>query len=267
MAVYLDVIILENFIVDMVLLKITSKVMKISIRTSRLIISSLIGGVYTIVVFVPKLEFFARIPFQIAMSIIIMFVLLKKVDLKTILKAAGVFILLSFLLCGLCYLLILCSSEFLITETTNLNDNTLKNIVISLLVLYLCIERLITYLKERLLIDNFTFDVEFELNNLKCCIRGFLDTGNELREPLTNLPCILVEEKYVNNYEFKDNNTYLIPYSAIGVKGNLKGIRCNNIRIRNNKGKWETVQAIICPCSEIFSKENDFNALLSRGII
>jgi len=35
------------------------------------------------------------------------------------------------------------------------------------------------------------------MDDIKYVIKGFLDTGNELREPITNLPCIIVEEKII----------------------------------------------------------------------
>ena len=62
----------------------------------------------------------------------------------------------------------------------------------------------------------------------------------------------------------RDSN---IPYNAIGYGGNLKGIRINNIKIKGRELWYRQVDAIICPCVEKLSRENEFNALLSRGIL
>ena len=62
-------------------------------------------------------------------------------------------------------------------------------------------------------------------------------------------------------------NIYEIPYNVIGYGGKLKGIKINNIKIKG-RDLWDRqVDAIVCPCMEKLSKENEFNALLSRGIL
>ena len=263
--VYLDIILIENFIIDFFLLKITSKVMRISITTRRLIIASVLGSLYTVTLFIPKLELLTSMPFKVLMSFFIICALFKNSAFKVMVKGTVIFILLSVLLSGLCLLLALLKSNYSITTGLNLKENSMKNIVLSLIVLYLLMDRIISYFKERALINNFIYDVEFELNDLRYYIKGFLDTGNELKEPLTNLPCILVEEKYMG--KFDEKKCYFIPYSAVGVKGNLKGIKVKEVRIRPQGGAWQIMEAVICPCSEVLSRDNDFNALLSRGII
>ena len=98
-------------------------------------------------------------------------------------------------------------------------------------------------------------------------IKGLLDTGNALREPVTNLPCIIVESDFFNDLELNSNNEFLIPYSTIGEDGLLKGFKSKDIRIRGEDKKWRNVEVILCECKNKLSKENDFNALLSRGVI
>lgn len=264
--IYLDVVLIENFIIDLFLLKSTSKVLRIKCITKRLLLAALLGSIYTVTMVIPDLNFFTAIPFQLLVAFIIFCVLFKNVGVKVKLKATGIFILLSIMLSGLCLFLSL-SSNYSFAIGFNLKENTFKNIILSIMLIFLICDRVIGYLRERTLINNFIYDVEIELNNFKCNFRAFLDTGNELREPLTNLPCILVEEKYVENCKESEEKMYLIPYSAVGIKGNLKGIKCKSVKIRRSGEAWRNIEAIICPCDEVFSIENDFNALLSRGII
>lgn len=267
MVVYLDVVIIENFLIDLFLLMSTCKIMRFNIATKRIILASVIGSIYTVTFFIPSLKVLSTLPFQIVISYLIMFVLLKNSAMITKCKAVGVFILLSILLSGTCFLLLVFDKKYSFIESFNLGNNTLKNIVMSVIVMYLVCHRVISYFKERTLISNFKFDIEVELDNLKYFIKGFLDTGNELREPLTNLPCILVEDHILGNLQRSDSEYYMIPYSAIGVNGKLKGIKVDKIRIRREGEGWKEIKAIICPCKEILSRENDFNALLSRGIL
>lgn len=268
MEVYLDIVVFQNFIVDMFLLKITSKLVKLNVTTKRLFVSSLLGGMYTITSVVPVLKFFSKLPFQIIMANIMVFLLFGKNSIRTNLKATTTFILLSVLLSGLCVLFILWNCNFSITSSKYLFlDNSIKNIIISLIIMYFLCDRMVTYFKDRTFIKNYVFNVSFEINKRKISFKGFLDTGNELREPITNLPCILVEKDILKDLQIKKEDVYYIPYSAIGIKGKLEGIKIKGIKIESNKKKFKDIDAIICLCNETLSDNREFNALLSRGII
>jgi stage II sporulation protein GA (sporulation sigma-E factor processing peptidase) len=116
-------------------------------------------------------------------------------------------------------------------------------------------------------VNNYIFQLEFEIQDKKYNFKSFLDTGNELREPITNLPCILIEKNLIEDINFDCNNTYHILYDSIGYGGELKGVRINNVKLNSNKFLDKKIDAIICPCTEKLSKENEFNALLSRGVV
>ena len=55
--------------------------------------------------------------------------------------------------------------------------------------------------------------------------------------------------------------------TAIGEEGNLKGFKIKDVKIRGADMEWKIVDVIICRCKNKLSKENEFNALLSRGVI
>jgi len=134
------------------------------------------------------------------------------------------------------------------------------------MIVYIIYSRFIEYIKDKLFTNNFTFNIEFEVDDIQYNLKSFLDTGNELREPITNLPCILIEENLISHINFEGKNIYYILYSSIGYGGKLKGIRVNNIKIKKKDCLYENVDAIICPCKEKLSSEHEFNALLSRGV-
>lgn len=59
----------------------------------------------------------------------------------------------------------------------------------------------------------------------------------------------------------------MIPYNTIGEEGDLKGFKYNKVRIRGENKDWKNVEVIVCICKNKLSKNNEFNALLSRGVI
>ena len=267
MKVYLDVIFLENFIIDMVLMNITNKLMKLDATNKRIISSAIVGGLYSVIFYIPYLSFMIKLPCVILMACFIVFIAINKVSIKVIIKATSVFIGLSIILTGICLLLMMGKSDRRNTDISLIDRNTIKNIILSLMIMFCIVSRISSYIKERTLVNNFIFQVKLFINNKQYYIKAFLDTGNELREPITNLPCILVEKRLLGDIEVEKDKVYFIPYSAVGIKGKLEGIRVQKVMIRQDNHNWREIEAIICFCDEKFSEDGDFNALLSRGII
>ncbi|MGG7176072.1 sigma-E processing peptidase SpoIIGA [Clostridium paraputrificum] len=265
MEIYLDILIIENFIVDIFLLSITFQVMRVKVCTRKRIISALVGALYTVVMVFPNLRAFTLLPFQLTVAFFMIFISLRSYKIHMLLKGTGVYILSSLTLSGLCFGFSLWQNSYTFSGGVTIIKYSLKYLVIAIMILYVICERVISYFRERALITNFIYDIEVSIDNIKYIIRGFLDTGNELREPITNIPCILVEENFVTDY--KEDETYYIPYSAIGYSGKLKGFKCDMVRIRREGEEWQEVDAIICPCSEVLSRDKEYNALLSRGVI
>ena len=99
-------------------------------------------------------------------------------------------------------------------------------------------------------------------------LKAFLDTGNELREVVSNLPCIIIEDRYLKEIDIKENDKYIINYNTITECGQLEGIKGDKIMIRNSlNDEWQRIDAIICKSPMVLSKDNDYQALLSRGVI
>ena len=211
------------------------------------------------------LRIFALIPFQITVVYGIMEISFKNTNFIFKLKAVGIYLAEAFCLSGLCVMFSVRNSFKGISKVYEINDYSIKKLIISIMIIYFILSRITEYIKERALIYNFTYDIEFFINDSKYLVKGFLDTGNELREPITNFPCIIVEEDFIP--AINEMETYYIPYKAIGYAGKLKGFLGNRVRIREEGGVWREINAVICPCKEVLSKEKDFNALLSRGVI
>ena len=266
MEVYIDILILENFIINLFLMILTMKILKYKVKDILLICSGFIGALYTIVLLFPKLNVLTSFPCRIIVLYIMIRISYGKKGFINIIKAMGIFLLLTFTLSGLCFLFSLNQNEYLLGESFEISKYSMKYLLLGGMIIYMFCNRLIEYIKNKLMINNFKFKIQFEISGNVYNIEGFLDTGNELREPISNLPCILIEKDFINTSDFNSHDIYYIPYSAIGYGGNLKGIKVESIKIKGEKF-YNEVDAIICLCNEKLSKENDFNALLSRGVI
>lgn len=267
MEIYADIFILENFIVNFFLLTLTMKSIKRKCKIIRLGISSLIGGIYALVLLIPQLNILTYLPCELAVACLMLRIVYGKTSVFNMFKLLVLFLMMTFTLSGVCFLFSLKQNYYLLGNTFNIEKYSVKYIILGIMIIYLIFSRLIEYMKDKLFTDNYKFKIEFVVEDKEYSFESFLDTGNELREPITNLPCILIEENLISDINFESKNTYYILYSSIGYGGKLKGIRVNNIKIKNKNYLCEEIDAIICPCKEKLSSECEFNALLSRGIV
>jgi len=136
------------------------------------------------------------------------------------------------------------------------------------MVIYIIIYRLMVFIGDRKKISTLIFTIDIIYKNHKKTIQAFMDTGNELREPATNLPVLIVEWKILADVLLEKNNTYYIPYTVVnGNNGRLIGFKPEYINIHIDKKNIETRDVIIALCDHRLSKDNDYNGLMSRGIL
>lgn len=267
MIVYADMIVLENTIINLFLLIITMKCTRRKYKMPTILASAFVGGLYTIVLFIPDLRVLSSFIIEIFVAYLMIRITSGKLNFLSHIKLLIVFLLLTFMLSGICFMFSIKQNYYILGSSFNIEHYSIKYVMISLMIIYIIGSRIIDYIKERSFVNNYLYDITFTINDKKYEYRSFLDTGNELREPITNLPCIIVERDYVKDLDVKENSVYYIPYNVIGSQGNLVGIRVNNILINGRGISKRRIDAIVCPCDEKLSKENEFNALLSRGIV
>ena len=65
MIIYADIVVLENTIVNLFLLMITMKSVRHKYKRAGILSASFVGGLYTMVMFVPNLSFFRNFPIPI----------------------------------------------------------------------------------------------------------------------------------------------------------------------------------------------------------
>ena len=266
MVVYLDVLLLENFLVNLFLLRTTVQTIKKKTLTGRLIIAAAVGSFYVITIVIPWLRIFNSTPFKIGIAFIMIFITLGYKDLTALVKGTAIFILYSMLLAGVAFYLAIQDNPNLGPEVT-IYSFSYKNILLALMILYLIVSRIVMYVKERKQLTNYIYNIEITVSGIKTMVKTFLDTGNELREPVTNLPVIIVERQLFKEINLRDYNIYCIPYSVVsGYGGNLVGIKPESIKIHMD-GNMKEEKVILAFSDKKLSKHNDYNGLLPRGII
>lgn len=265
MVVYLDILIFENLIVNLFLLHITARTIRIRVKFRYMLFAAILGSIYVITLIYTELRIFSILPFKIIAGAIIILIAFRKINILFNFKALCIFILYSMLLAGICVFIQFNEGQDI--GYSVIINFSYKKLMISLMIIYMLIERIIVYIKERKNLNVLIYSVDIILNDSKKNVKAFLDTGNELREPATNLPVIIVEKSVFCDVNLSCYDKFFIPYKVVnGQGGNLEGFKPQCIKIREEK-KLIDKEVIIAFCEGKLSEINDYQALLSRGVM
>ena len=220
MIIYIDLLIIVNFLFDFLLLLTINIALKRYTKIYRLILASLFGEITLLSLFIPISSYLLTI-LKVVMGIIMVLIAFGYKNIKYSLYNALYLYMTSVILGGFIY--------FLNIEFENMNY--LIILFIAPIILYGFIKN-IKALKE---IKNYYYNVSilFE-NNFKLNITGFLDTGNKLIDPITRKPIILINKKKIKGC-INIRSPMYVPYNSLNHHGLLECIKPKYIMINDKK--------------------------------
>ena len=232
MTIYIDIILIINFIIDLLLLLSVSFLLKRRASITRIIISSSIGSLSTLLLFVIHNNFLLLI-YKLLTSIIMIIITFKYNNFHYFKDNLIYLYIISIVLGGTIYLInnqISSINNGLIFTSNNLKINLLLLIIITPIIIYKYLKTTKNY---QITYSNY-YDIDIYYNDL--CIKGtaFLDTGNNLKDPYFKRPIILINKELIN----EPVKTFFVPYSVVNnQKGLLEVFSPKKIIVNNKKCK------------------------------
>lgn len=206
MEMYIDLFFIFNVIMDYIIIMSTNILLKRRTSYIRMILSSLIGGISSLVLFTSL----NKIVIEIVSIVIMVLISFGYKGIRYLINNILYMYVLSTLLGGIIYLFnIKVSNSMFLTY---------------LIIIVISIEIMILYIKEnkkmRSIYNNYyKVDIYFK-DREKLSLIGFVDTGNNLYDPYKKRPVIIVHNKYI-----KEDKYILVPYHTINGNGLLKCIK------------------------------------------
>jgi len=140
-----------------------------------------------------------------------------------------------------------------------------KELLLSLILLFLILNRIYNVIKDGICVEQLIYSIDVIYKDRIFSVKAFLDTGNELREPITHLPVIVIEESIFDGIEISEKEKYYIKYKDVsGNLGKLLAFKPSYV-VLHEKDKLKNKEFIIAITETKLSAENAYNALLSRG--
>lgn len=205
MTVYVDVVFLLNFLIDFLLLWLTMLVRKQRSPYWRIGVGALIGAFYTVALFVPGWHWLFPWLTKLLISALMVFVAFGYRSYLSFLRNWGMFYFISFVIGGGMFAAhyILLERETVVngavlTEGSGMGSPITWTFVVFGFPLMWWYSRLtFRSLNERQMVQRYLVTVELTVNGRTVRGTGLIDTGNQLRDPLTRTPVIVAEVKFV----------------------------------------------------------------------
>lgn len=295
MTIYIDVVFLENLLMNSIILVASGIILKKKIKWIRTILASSLGAIYTIIGYISVLEIYSNLILKVILSILIIYIAFNPQTVKQLWKELLIFYLTSFVFGGVAFALIYVvkPQDILMKNGLFLGTYPLKTVLLAAIVAFIIIIAAFAIVKTKFSKKDMFCDVEVELNNKIIKTRAMIDTGNLLKEPITNTPVIVLEHTLLYECvpkEILDNlesilggelvkipeevrNEYisklkLIPFASLGKQnGMLVGIKADSLKIIQDDQEKENKNVIIGIYNKSLTKRDEYRALIGMDLV
>lgn len=226
MKIYLDLVLFLNFFFDFLLLFAVSRLLKEKIRFLRLIMGSLVGSLSTFFLFLP-LNTVSLFFLKMLVSLLMIKVSFPFKNIRSFLKQVLYLYLVSIILGGFLYFLNIQFSyknNGVVFFHNGLSINFIILLISSPLIIF-------WYIKEALRYKNTyqnIYSVKVIADKKEYILKGYLDTGNHLKDPYKKRSVLLVEKGLI---PIKEEETIYVPYASLNHQGIVKCKKVEKIEI------------------------------------
>ncbi|MDD4187813.1 MAG: sigma-E processing peptidase SpoIIGA [Bacilli bacterium] len=231
MIIYIDLIILINFIIDGLLLISVDILLKRNTKIKKIILAALIGSLSTLLLFTIKSSLLLLL-FKLIISIIMVIISFGYKSFKYFKDNLFWLYIISIILGGSIYLLndqISLVNNGLVFSKNGFKINLILIIIITPIILFKYLKNI---KKFKNTYSNY-YDVDIYYMGQKVSETGFLDTGNKLIDPFFGTPVVLVNKDLIK----KKVNTFFIPYHVLNDKGVLEVFKPDKIVVNKKSTK------------------------------
>ncbi len=217
--VYLDLIFLLNFIYDFLLLMTVNIALKRVTKLRKIFISSLFGSLFSFVIFL-DLNNIMLIIFKIISAFVMCLIAFEYRNILYTITNITYLYMSSIILAGFMYYL-----------SMQISSDNLINLIIIISVSPLILLAYILQAKKLKNVQNLSYKVKIVFkNNKNLILDGFIDSGNKLKDPVTNKYVIIVDKKVYHN-----KNPIYVPFKGVNKTGLLECFTLKYIEVNNKK--------------------------------
>lgn len=290
MTLYVDIIFLENIFMNSIILLATGVILKTQIKIWRNIISSVIGSIYAIIIYVSNIEIYSNVFLKLLLSVAIVYIAFKPPNFKSFIKHIGIFYLTSFTFGGVAFALLYFVSpqDILFQDGVFIGTYPIKMILTGGILGFIIITASFKNIKGRLSHKDMFCNLSVFSNGKILNITAIIDTGNFLRDPITRMPVVVIEREKLSDVfpnSILDNVTNIIdgkdielgeysskirviPFKSLGKEnGLLLGIKVDGVEVEYQDVEHRYKDVIVGIYNGVLSRTGRYSGLVGVDII
>ena len=257
--------------------------------------ASTLGAIYSIIAYMSILEMYSSVILKIILSVIIVYIAYNPQNVKNMWKYLVIFYMTSFVFGGAAFALIYIvkPQDILMKNGLFLGTYPLKTIILGTIVAFVVIVTSFKLVKSKISKKDMFCTIKININKVEIETKAMIDTGNLLKEPISNTPVIVVEhtllydcmpKEILNNLEnilggdFENiseevKNKYIsklkvIPFSSLGKQnGMLIGIKPEEVTVINDENENKINNVIIGIYNKSLTKRGEYRALIGIELL
>lgn len=293
MVMYIDLIMIENFVMNYIILYTTGKILNKKIYKRRIIIASLAGSLYVFSLCFKLPDVILNLS-KIVFGVLMVSIGFRNRNIKLLINTVLVYFFVSFVYagCTLAFVHIAKPKVVYIVNGVIIGGKYIFEIVgISSIVCFILTRASISFikLKQKLIKKEIVCNIEILLGEKSVRLKALLDTGNLLEDPISKNPVIIVYKDKVKclfdeNY-FKlldtliggddipreiinDKKLKFIPYVSVGKNdGIMTAYVVDKIKVEYQDEINEINDVLIGFYNEALSKDDKYSALIGLQIL
>lgn len=268
MTVYADILILVNFIVDYFLILLSAKFLHIKPKLLRLILASVLGGLFSLYIFLPQTNFLFQTFIHILMCSILCLVVFGYRDIKSFLRNMATLFCVNFAYSGamIAVWLIFKPYGMVINNSIIYFDiSPVFLIIFSVFGYFLTL--LLRKIIKRPFLQTSYCDATLFCEDKKIVLSGIIDTGNSLQDTFGLSQIFITEQSIIDKLLGQEKYNVVrfrkIPCGTITGKSLLDGYRIDKIKIMFGNKNYDfknpilaVSQTPLCDAKLIINPEN-----------
>lgn len=290
LVVYADIVLLLNLCIDYLLLLLTAVILKKKVKKWRLLCGSLLGSILVLFALTPVAFLFAHPISKLLFSILIVYATFGFTRIRTFFTVLCMFYFVTFMvgggLIGLHFFIQDSALQSVISKQTSFGDPiSWLFVLIGFPVIYYFSKKRIADIE----LTNIRYDqivaVEVTINGTQLHLKGLIDNGNQLYDPISRTPIMIVEaqtarslfpewlleqskqvtELFFDHEEHADwmKRVRIIPYRGIGQKDQLLvAVKPDTVRVCKD-GEMVSVTNVFVGINHTkLSSDNEYTCIL-----
>ena len=242
-----------------------------------------------------KSDMYLNFIIKFILSIVIIYISFTPKSFKELIKMIIFFYLTSFVFGGaaLGMIYMVNMGKVSIQNGMIIGNYTMKTIAIGAIVAFIIVILAFKFVKSKFNKSDLFCSITIKINNKEIKTKAMLDTGNLLKDPITNIPVVVVEHELLYEVvpkEILDNienilggdlekipenikNEYMsklkiIPFTSLGKQnGMLLGLKATELKVEEENNVKNIDKVIIGMYNKKLSKKDEYSALLGIDII